>query len=99
MVLINEAAFALMEGLSTPEEIDQGMTLGYNHPMGPLALADFVGLDIYNGAGKSAIWRSFRKEGIENYFILTQHLSNLPSLRREGGIYANIVHRHPTGPL
>jgi 3-hydroxybutyryl-CoA dehydrogenase len=46
MVLINEAAFALMEGLSTPEEIDMGMTLGYNHPMGPLALADFVGLDI-----------------------------------------------------
>ncbi len=46
MVLINEAAFALMEGLSTPEEIDLGMTLGYNHPMGPLALADFIGLDI-----------------------------------------------------
>lgn len=46
MVLVNEAAFALMEGLSTPAEIDQGMTLGYNHPMGPLALADFVGLDI-----------------------------------------------------
>lgn len=46
MVLINEAAFALMEGLSTPQEIDQGMTLGYNHPMGPLALADFIGLDI-----------------------------------------------------
>jgi 3-hydroxybutyryl-CoA dehydrogenase len=35
-----------MEGLSSPEEIDLGMTLGYNHPMGPLALADFVGLDI-----------------------------------------------------
>lgn len=46
MVLINEAAFALMEGLSTAEEIDTGMVLGYNHPMGPLALADFVGLDI-----------------------------------------------------
>lgn len=46
MVLCNEAAFALMEGLSTAEEIDKGMTLGYNHPMGPLALADFVGLDI-----------------------------------------------------
>ncbi|MBX9725278.1 MAG: 3-hydroxybutyryl-CoA dehydrogenase [Candidatus Obscuribacterales bacterium] len=46
IVLCNEAAFALMEGLSTPEEIDLGMTLGYNHPMGPLALADFIGLDI-----------------------------------------------------
>ena len=46
MVLLNEAAFALMEGLSSPDEIDLGMKLGYNHPMGPLALADFVGLDI-----------------------------------------------------
>jgi 3-hydroxybutyryl-CoA dehydrogenase len=46
LVLVNEAAFALMEGLSTPEEIDTGMTLGYNHPMGPLALADFIGLDV-----------------------------------------------------
>lgn len=46
LVLVNEAAFALMEGLSSPEEIDTGMTLGYNHPMGPLALADFIGLDI-----------------------------------------------------
>ena len=44
--MINEAAFALMEGLSSAEEIDLGMTLGYNHPMGPLALADFIGLDI-----------------------------------------------------
>ncbi len=46
LVLVNEAAFALMEGLSTAQEIDLGMTLGYNHPMGPLALADFIGLDI-----------------------------------------------------
>jgi len=46
LCLINEAAFALMEGLSSAEEIDQGMTLGYNHPMGPLALADFIGLDV-----------------------------------------------------
>jgi 3-hydroxybutyryl-CoA dehydrogenase len=46
LVLVNEAAFALMEGLSTPKDIDTGMTLGYNHPMGPLALADFIGLDI-----------------------------------------------------
>jgi len=46
LVLINEAAFALMEGLSSAEEIDTGMKLGYNHPMGPLALADFIGLDV-----------------------------------------------------
>lgn len=46
MVLLNEAAFCLMEGMSTAEEIDTGMVLGYNHPMGPLTLADFVGLDI-----------------------------------------------------
>lgn len=39
---------------------------------------DFVGLDIYNGAGKSLLWRSFRKEGIENYFILTQNFPDKP---------------------
>ncbi|MBA3972479.1 MAG: hypothetical protein H0X46_10145 [Bacteroidetes bacterium] len=40
---------------------------------------DYVGLDIYNGAGKNIpVWRSFRKEGIENYFILTQQLSSKP---------------------
>jgi beta-mannanase len=39
---------------------------------------DFVGLDIYNGAGKASVWRSFRKEGIENYFILTQTLPDKP---------------------
>jgi hypothetical protein len=41
---------------------------------------DFVALDIYNGAGKSFLWRSFRKEGIENYFILTQLLPGKPLL-------------------
>jgi 3-hydroxybutyryl-CoA dehydrogenase len=46
LVLVNEAAYALMEGLGTAQDIDTGMTLGYNHPMGPLALADFIGLDV-----------------------------------------------------
>jgi len=41
---------------------------------------DYVGLDIYNGAGKSVLWKSFRKEGIENYFILTQQLPDKPLL-------------------
>ncbi len=43
--MINEAIFVLQEGLATPEEIDAGMKLGCNHPIGPLALADLVGLD------------------------------------------------------
>lgn len=42
---INEAFFALMEGLASPKDIDQSIKLGLNHPMGPLELADFVGLD------------------------------------------------------
>lgn len=44
--LINEAVFMLSEGVSTAEEIDQAMKLGANHPIGPLALADMIGLDI-----------------------------------------------------
>jgi 3-hydroxybutyryl-CoA dehydrogenase len=43
--MINEAIFALQEGIATAEEIDAGMKLGCNHPIGPLALADLVGLD------------------------------------------------------
>jgi 3-hydroxybutyryl-CoA dehydrogenase len=43
--LINEACFALQENLGTPEDIDTGIKLGLNHPMGPLALADLIGLD------------------------------------------------------
>jgi 3-hydroxybutyryl-CoA dehydrogenase len=46
MPLINEAAFAVMEGVATPEAIDQVFKLGMAHPMGPLTLADFVGLDV-----------------------------------------------------
>jgi 3-hydroxybutyryl-CoA dehydrogenase len=46
MPMINEAAYALMEGVATAEAIDQAMTLGANHPMGPLALADLIGLDV-----------------------------------------------------
>jgi 3-hydroxybutyryl-CoA dehydrogenase len=46
MPMINEAIFAVMEGVGTPEAIDQVMKLGMHHPIGPLALADFVGLDI-----------------------------------------------------
>ena len=46
MPMINEAIFAVMEGVGTPEAVDTVMKLGMNHPMGPLTLADFIGLDI-----------------------------------------------------
>lgn len=44
--MINEAIFALQEGLASAEDIDSGMRLGCNHPIGPLALADMIGLDV-----------------------------------------------------
>jgi 3-hydroxybutyryl-CoA dehydrogenase len=44
--MLNEAIFALQEGLATAKEIDDGMKLGCNHPIGPLALADLIGLDV-----------------------------------------------------
>jgi 3-hydroxybutyryl-CoA dehydrogenase len=61
MPMINEAIYALLEGVGTPEAIDAVMRLGMNHPMGPLTLADLIGLDtclaimevIYNGLGDS----------------------------------------------
>ena len=44
--MINEAFFVLAEGLASPDDIDAGMKLGCNHPIGPLALADMIGLDV-----------------------------------------------------
>lgn len=62
--MINEAIYALMEGAGTAEAIDTVMKLGANHPMGPLALADFIGLDVclavmrtlYEGFGEQKYW-------------------------------------------
>jgi len=61
MPMINEAIYCVYEGVATPESIDQVMKLGMNHPMGPLTLADFIGLDtclaimevLYEGFGDS----------------------------------------------
>jgi len=61
MPMINEAIYALFEGVGTAKAIDDVMTLGMNHPMGPLTLADLIGLDtclailevIYDGLGDS----------------------------------------------
>jgi 3-hydroxybutyryl-CoA dehydrogenase len=46
MPMINEAIYCVMEGVGTPEAVDSVMTKGMNHPMGPLALADLIGLDV-----------------------------------------------------
>jgi len=46
MPLLNEAMYAVMEGVATPEAVDEVFKLGMAHPMGPLTLADFIGLDI-----------------------------------------------------
>ncbi|MBK6537309.1 MAG: 3-hydroxybutyryl-CoA dehydrogenase [Ignavibacteria bacterium] len=59
--MLNEAMYCVMEGVATPESIDSVMKLGMNHPMGPLTLADFIGLDVclsimevlHNGLGDS----------------------------------------------
>ncbi|QHS23595.1 3-hydroxybutyryl-CoA dehydrogenase [Virgibacillus sp. MSP4-1] len=61
MPMINEAIFTVHEGVATPESVDEVMKLGMNHPMGPLTLADFIGLDtclyimevLYEGFGDS----------------------------------------------
>ena len=61
MPMINEAVYCVMEGVAEPDAIDTVMKLGMNHPMGPLTLADFIGLDVclfimevlYNGLGDS----------------------------------------------
>jgi 3-hydroxybutyryl-CoA dehydrogenase len=58
--LLNEACFALQEGLASPEDIDTGVKLGLNHPMGPLTLADFVGLDTLASIG-SVMFDEYRE--------------------------------------
>jgi len=46
MPMINEAIYCVMEGVAEPKAVDEVMKLGMNHPMGPLELADFIGLDV-----------------------------------------------------
>ena len=61
--MINEAAFVLMEGTATAEDIDTAMQLGANHPMGPLRLADLVGMDVT----LAIIENIFRETGDSKY--------------------------------
>ncbi len=64
MPMINEAFFAWMEGVAEPEHIDEIMTLGCNHPMGPLRLADYIGLDVCH----DIMMVLYRELGDQKYF-------------------------------
>jgi len=64
MPMINEAFYAWMEGVATPEHIDEIMTLGMAHPMGPLRLADYIGLDVCH----DIMMVLYRELGDQKYF-------------------------------
>jgi 3-hydroxybutyryl-CoA dehydrogenase len=70
--LLNEACFALQEGLGTPEDIDTGAKLGLNHPMGPFELADLIGLDTV-----LAIAETFHREFGDDKYRPSTMLRNL----------------------
>jgi 3-hydroxybutyryl-CoA dehydrogenase len=71
---LNEACFALQEGLGTPEDIDMGAKLGLNHPMGPLELADLIGLDTVLYIGE-VLHREFGDDKYRPPTILRNHVA------------------------
>jgi len=71
---LNEACFALQEGLGTPEDIDMGAKLGLNHPMGPLELADLIGLDTVLYIGE-VLHREFGDQKYRPPTILRNHVA------------------------
>jgi 3-hydroxybutyryl-CoA dehydrogenase len=71
---LNEACFALQEGLGTPEDIDTGAKLGLNHPMGPLELADLIGLDTVLYIGE-VLHREFGDDKYRPPTILRNHVA------------------------
>jgi len=74
MPMINEAAYAVMEGVATPEAVDAVMKLGMNHPMGPLELADLIGLDVCVDI-MEVLHRGFGKEKYAACPLLKEHVA------------------------
>jgi 3-hydroxybutyryl-CoA dehydrogenase len=74
MPMINEAAYAVMEGVATPEAVDAVMKLGMNHPMGPLELADLIGLDVCADI-LEVLHRGFGNDKYAACPLLSQHVA------------------------
>jgi 3-hydroxybutyryl-CoA dehydrogenase len=74
MPMINEAAYAVMEGVAPPEAVDAVMKLGMNHPMGPLELADLIGLDVCVDI-MEVLHRGFSNEKYAACPLLKQHVA------------------------
>jgi 3-hydroxybutyryl-CoA dehydrogenase len=74
MPMINEAAYAVMEGVATPEAVDAVMKLGMNHPMGPFELADLIGLDVCVDI-MEVLHRGFGNEKYAACPLLKQHVA------------------------
>jgi 3-hydroxybutyryl-CoA dehydrogenase len=72
--MLNEACFALQEGVGTAADIDAGCKLGLNHPMGPLELADFIGLDTVLAIAE-VLQREFGDDKYRPATILRQHVA------------------------
>jgi 3-hydroxybutyryl-CoA dehydrogenase len=74
MPMINEAAYAVMEGVATPEAVDAVLKLGMNHPMGPLELADLIGLDVCVDI-MEVLHRGFANDKYAACPLLKQHVA------------------------
>lgn len=87
MPLINEAAYTVLEGVATPEAVDQVFKLGMAHPMGPLTLADFIGLDVCVDI-MEVLHRGFRDAKYSACPLLRQHVAEGRLGRKSGrGFY------------
>ncbi len=85
--MINEAFYALHEGIASAEDIDESMKLGCNHPMGPLTLADFVGLDVTLNA-LEVMHRDFKDDKYRPCPLLRQYVEEGRYGRKTGkGVY------------
>ncbi len=96
--MLNEAVYALMEGVGSVEAIDTVMRLGMNHPMGPLTLADFVGLDVLL-AVMDVLWENFHDPKYRACPLLRKLVAAGHLGRKSGrGFYHYDESGRPTGP-